>query len=567
MSSLRPLRDEHEIRNRETPQEHGSLDARKFRSVHLRRARRPRCEKVVIRLVFALAENRTQGHPAALRMVDATLAREYQNGELVPGTPYRVVRLIGMGGMGCVYEVEHVELGRHYVLKSLLKSLSDRRDLIARMRNEWRALGRLSHPNIVDVLNAGLSASGTPFYVMELLLGETLRDRVKRKRRLEVPEASRVIRDLLLGLHAAHQIGLVHRDVKPANVFVTRDEVVKVLDFGIAKFREHDQHRKHGRAIAIGTPRYMSPEQAAGKRADARSDLYSVGLIAFELLAGAGPFDDASDVQSQMNAHLTRRPAMLSEVAAVPAQLSAAVARALSKDPDERPATAEEMATLFSAFADKAETPRWSLSPAPPLAFATSVRSEGALLTPDSPQSALVPEPGAAPRSAAPSSAKIQTARVAGASDSSPRPTVTMRTRSRSRVGMLATLGIVLGCGGVLTVAALMSSSGATALDQAAAVDQRRALETMIREAGSAPHAPADLEVPSPAQPTAGDPPLTRTTRPTDDDTSIEHETSVSPPDTKGVPSPRRPRIRRVLSTRGSSAEPSQPDSLPGSGL
>ena len=100
--------------------------------------------------------------------------REYQDGDLVPGTPYRVIKLMGAGGMGSVYEVEHIELGRRYVLKSLLCTLTSRQDLIARMRNEWRALGQLDHRNIVDVVNAGATSNGVPFYVMELLLGETL---------------------------------------------------------------------------------------------------------------------------------------------------------------------------------------------------------------------------------------------------------------------------------------------------------------------------------------------------------------------------------------------------------
>src|SRR3954463_13840882 len=111
-------------------------------------------------------------------MPDENWTREYQDGDTVPGTPYRVISLLGAGGMGSVYVVEHVELGRKYVLKSLLRSLTSRADLNARMRNEWRALGRLRHPNIVDVINAGTTPDGVPFYVMELLEGETVRERL-----------------------------------------------------------------------------------------------------------------------------------------------------------------------------------------------------------------------------------------------------------------------------------------------------------------------------------------------------------------------------------------------------
>ena len=116
-------------------------------------------------------------------MADPSWVREYEDGELVPGTPYRVVSLLGAGGMGSVYEVEHVELGRRYVLKSLLRTLASRQDLIARMRNEWRALGKLQHPNIVDILNAGITTGDVPYYVMERLDGETVRDRLQREGR------------------------------------------------------------------------------------------------------------------------------------------------------------------------------------------------------------------------------------------------------------------------------------------------------------------------------------------------------------------------------------------------
>jgi serine/threonine protein kinase len=116
-------------------------------------------------------------------MADENWTREYQDEELVPGTPYKVLSLLGAGGMGSVYVVEHIELGRRYVLKSLLRTLASRHDLIARMRNEWRALGKLRHPNIVDVINAGATSDGVPYYVMELLDGETVRDRLFASRR------------------------------------------------------------------------------------------------------------------------------------------------------------------------------------------------------------------------------------------------------------------------------------------------------------------------------------------------------------------------------------------------
>lgn len=292
-------------------------------------------------------------------MPELTQIREYADGDVVPGTPYRVLRMLGAGGMGCVYEVEHVELGRRYVLKSLLKSLSNRQDLIGRMRNEWRSLGRLSHENIVDVSNAGMSANGAPFYVMELLVGETLAPRMRRLVRTPIPEATRIAREILLGLSAAHRIGVIHRDIKPANVFVTEDEVVKLLDFGIAKVRDDPATQTTARGLAIGTPRYMSPEQVSGAPALAQSDLYSVGLLLFEMIAGGGPFDDAPDQSAQMLAHLTRTAPALSSRAAVLPELDAVVARALAKVPAERPSSADEMAAALARFAGPRRPGAW----------------------------------------------------------------------------------------------------------------------------------------------------------------------------------------------------------------
>lgn len=278
--------------------------------------------------------------------------REFQDGEVVPGTRYRVARLIGAGGMGRVYEVEHVELGKRFVLKALQRELSRREDLVARLRNEWRALARLEHPNIVNVTDAGTSDTGVPFYVMERLEGETLAQVLHRYRRLLPQHALPIAAGILEGLHAAHQIGVVHRDVKPPNIFLTGPTSVKVLDFGIAKIKDAKDVIT-ARGLAVGTPRYMSPEQATGTGVDARSDIYATGLMLFEMVSGVGPFDDAKDHSELLLAHLGRKAPLLSSICVVAPELDAIVAGMLAKDPRERPGNARQVADTLRALAER----------------------------------------------------------------------------------------------------------------------------------------------------------------------------------------------------------------------
>lgn len=310
--------------------------------------------------------------------------REFGDGQVVPGTRYRVIRLIGAGGMGCVYDVEHTELGKRFVLKSLLRELASRQDLVARLRNEWRALAKLEHPNIVGVTDAGTSSSGVPFYVMERLEGETLAARLKRDGRLHPAEAARIAAEILEGLTAAHEIGIVHRDVKPPNIFLQRDGSVKLLDFGIAKVHSSAMNIT-GRGVAVGTPRYMSPEQARGDRVDGRADLYAVGLILFEVLAGSGPFDRAGDGNDLLLAHLTRTPPQVSQLAGwVPMILDSLVAALLAKDPRQRPASARAAAQELRRFlaAPTPVSPARSVSPDSQLMKETAKATPAQLGTP-----------------------------------------------------------------------------------------------------------------------------------------------------------------------------------------
>ncbi len=283
------------------------------------------------------------------------MSREFADGQIVPGTRYRVLGHLGSGGMGSVYLVEHTELGKQFVLKALFRELAGRKDLVARLRQEWRSLARLNHANIVNVTDAGTSDNGVPFYVMERVEGETLADLLKREHALGVPRAVGIAAAVLDGLSAAHEIGIVHRDVKPPNIFVVSGGGVRLLDFAVAKLADQSSEVITARGVAIGTPRYMSPEQAKGQPVDARADLYAVGLVLFESIAGQGPFDDARDANDLLLSHLSKAVPRLSQFhRGVSPELDDIVMGLLSKDPAARPASAREVATSLRVLLKRA---------------------------------------------------------------------------------------------------------------------------------------------------------------------------------------------------------------------
>lgn len=267
--------------------------------------------------------------------------RDYQTGELVPGTVYRIVRQIGAGGMGTVYDVEDTTIEKRYVLKTLHPRLGTREDLARRMQNEARTLARLHHPNIVEVITAGVTADDLrlPFFVMERLDGQSLRAVLEKRGRLELPHAYNLVIDLLDALDHAHDRGIVHRDVKPDNIFLHRSPagstVTKLLDFGIVSLLDDAENETSGRFL--GTLRYAAPEQLRGEKPTPKTDVYAAALVLYEILAGRGPFDDEGDPHRIGQAHLHERPPPLIHFAWIPSELNGLVMAALDKDPAVRP--------------------------------------------------------------------------------------------------------------------------------------------------------------------------------------------------------------------------------------
>ncbi len=290
------------------------------------------------------------------------------------GTPYKPVARLGQGGMGEVVAAEHVALGKPVVIKLLHRDLARQPHHIERMRVEAQTLARIAHPNLVAVTDFGQTPEGRPYIVMERLRGRTLKDELSARGHLPLAEAVEDVRQILAGLHAAHGLGLVHRDVKLENLFICDADaqgmrLMKVLDFGIAKVMGQGvgntpQPSKYPTAegVLLGTPRFLSPEQATGKPVDVRTDVYSTGLVLYALLTGKGPFQDIKSLTELLRAHAVVDPPAPSTVApqSVPVEIDRVVLKALSKRPEDRYQDAAAFSTELAAAMDRAKKPvRW----------------------------------------------------------------------------------------------------------------------------------------------------------------------------------------------------------------
>ena len=258
-----------------------------------------------------------------------------------------IIDVLGQGGMGCVYRARHEGLDKEVAVKVLNFSLVMNRTFVDRFLREARAVAQLDHPNVVRILNAG-EEHGRHFIVMEMVSGENLRLHLAHQRRLERPEALRIITGVAHALAAAHELGLVHRDIKPDNIMVDENGVVKVADFGLARHVTSVGEMAGditGEGIACGTPPYMSPEQIGGQSVDGRSDLYSLGIVLYECLAGQRPFN-AHDILGWLACHTQMEPEPLRRhLHDLPDEVEALVNRLLAKRPEDRYADARELLT------------------------------------------------------------------------------------------------------------------------------------------------------------------------------------------------------------------------------
>jgi serine/threonine protein kinase len=284
-----------------------------------------------------------------------TVAR-FQEG-VVLGGKFRVIREIGSGGMGAVYEVVHVLTHHHRALKVLHVEREKAQEASVRLLREASAAGRIGNKHIVETFDAGTLDSGDTYVVMELLEGESFAALLKRKNRIPLGELTTLIRQACDGLHAAHEAGIVHRDVKPANLFVTKrdgKQFLKIVDFGVSKFdsgtTEDTELTREG--AMIGTPSYMSPEQVRGlSDVDGRADVYALGIILYTAASGKRPFGGGSVTELAVQIDRGRYTPLRDVRPDVPKEFADAVACAMATEREHRFPTAKALAEALLPFA------------------------------------------------------------------------------------------------------------------------------------------------------------------------------------------------------------------------
>jgi len=262
---------------------------------------------------------------------------------------YRGLSKIGQGGMGAVYKVEHLAMGKMAAMKVLHASLTQDREVAQRFRREAEAVSRLSSPNTVQVFDFGESG-GSMYLVMELCKGEDLGAILRRDGPLAFGRLALMMMQVCDALSEAHELGIIHRDLKPENLLVSRArdgrDLVKVLDFGLAKLRDSEEHNAvTARGSLVGTPFYMSPEQIRAEELDARSDVYAMGALMYRLLTGVHPFSAATPV-AVLTAHLTEElmpPSRRRPELRIAPRVETIVMRAMAKRKEERYGSAEEL--------------------------------------------------------------------------------------------------------------------------------------------------------------------------------------------------------------------------------
>ena len=287
---------------------------------------------------------------------------ETAGSDLEPGAKigeYVVDRKLAEGGMGSVYAGHHPVIGKRVAVKVLSAQCAHIPDLVRRFVEEARAVNKIGHPNIIDIFSFGTLADARPFFVMEFLEGANLAQRLEAGD-LTASETRRLLRQICGALEAAHRAGIIHRDLKPENIWVAapthEDSFAKVLDFGIAKLLDNPAGKSTQTGAAMGTPRYMAPEQCMGRPVDHRADIYSLGVILYEIFAGIVPFRGES-FGELIYQHMSEPPEPPSRHRPMDPELERIILACLEKDPAKRPESAKELGRLLDLVVHEGTEP------------------------------------------------------------------------------------------------------------------------------------------------------------------------------------------------------------------
>ena len=443
--------------------------------------------------------------------------------EITPGTmigEYRVEKKIGEGGFGAVFRALQPIIGKPVAIKLLSRSFSDDPAIVSRFIAEARAVNQIRHKNIVDIFSFGAIPDGRQYFVMELLVGEPLDERLKDKGFFELDELVPILRGVLRALAAAHAKGLVHRDLKPENVFLAVDDegvvTPKLIDFGIAKLLG-DESREHKTRTGtpIGTPYFMSPEQCRGKNVDHRTDIYSVGAMMHTLLTGRRPFDGDSAMDVLYKQMVDPAPRLGAHRPGLPTALEDLVLRMLEKDASKRPQSVTEVLRLIEELAGTSG--RASIPIVPPGVTAKDARAsiaeiEAAKTSLGTPAMSIAEEPATSSAGSGPGSTDIVSRVLPAAaktvgdrSDAPVRPVAAASTPTHAPTAkspLLQMVGVAAVVFGIsLGVYFLVRSPSATSSSTSASSESRLAPSTSATAASKDPPTkPAPAE-PVPAAP------------------------------------------------------------------
>jgi len=425
-------------------------------------------------------------------------------GEII-ADKYEIVRPLGEGGMGVVYEARHTFVGRRVAIKFLRAEYAGETEMLARFQREAQSAGALESEHVVAVHDFGIAPDGTPYLVLEYLAGDDLAHLLARTGRLPVGRAVSIVLQACRGLAVAHGQGIVHRDLKPGNLFVLRREdgtdLVKVIDFGIAKLRNAaaDAPSKTRTGATMGTPYYMPPEQARGQRdIDHRADIYALGVILYEALAGRKPHPGES--YNEILFHiLTQAPAPLASLRdGLPPALVQAIERAMAFEPADRFQHAVDLARALAPFAGRAAPPE--LVDTPNLLGTVRTPEASTVLTPVTAGQTPARVGGAPPDGATPPGSGRGQSLPTGGGDS-----LDVSTLSTKRRPALAIAAMIVGVAGAAGVAGVWRWLAHDPAPSAAAPTSAREVSgAATREAAL----PAAAALPQPTAPTLSAAPM-----------------------------------------------------------